>query len=85
MNALRTVIVALLFGTLAMMSAAPRALAAEPIAVLVTQLIDADYQQKAEIAIKLAASGSPRAPGCPRSAAIAGRSLPMAGLAQSGW
>ncbi|HKX63889.1 MAG TPA: urea ABC transporter permease subunit UrtB [Rhizomicrobium sp.] len=39
----------------------PKALAAEAVAPLVRQLIDADYSQKAEIAAKLAASGSLRA------------------------
>jgi urea transport system permease protein len=42
-------------------SLAPRAFAEEPLAALLAQLIDADYDQKAEIATKLAASGSPRA------------------------
>jgi urea transport system permease protein len=60
MSAFRTAIFAFL-GMLAIASVAPRAVAAEPVAVLVAQLIDADYQQKAEIAAKLAASGSSRA------------------------
>ena len=40
---------------------ASRAFADEPIAPLLAQLIDADYDQKAQIATRLAASGSPRA------------------------
>ena len=61
MSAFRTAILCLFFAMLAVVSLIPRAFAAEPVAALVAQLIDADYQQKADIAARLAASGSSRA------------------------
>ena len=59
MTLLRTAVLALL---LAVLTAGHAARAAdEPVAALAGQLIDADYDQKADIAAKLAATGSPRA------------------------
>ncbi|OAI43368.1 urea ABC transporter permease [Rhizomicrobium sp. SCGC AG-212-E05] len=60
MRKFRTAIFAFLIAALAA-GLAPRAYAEEAVRTLLTQLIDADYDQKAEIAARLAASGSPRA------------------------
>ena len=60
MRKIRTAFIAFLFAALSA-GLAPRAWAAESLATLLPQLIDADYDQKAEIATRLAASGSPRA------------------------